>query len=208
MTISTILLEMTRGVLVTSPAKRPPKSPPFWNNAPKHPLSPVIRSGGNTLPLQPLKRLRPPQFSSEAPTIATDTAVWEAPAAPQAPEIPAATVLLWIWLGGVGVVLLVYLTLYAITARQLRRLPCATDSDTLRMFLRLKRELGIHGKVNLVTGGGGMLGGIWQPTVVIPAERHGEDLAPILVHEPAVPADDRRPLVQPGGVAVLPPDAP
>ena len=84
--------------------------------------------------------------------------VWEAPAAPQAPEIPVTTVLLWIWLGGMGVVLLVYLALYAITARQLRHFPFVTDSETLRVFLALKRTLGIQGKVNLVSGGGGMLG--------------------------------------------------
>lgn len=233
MTISTILLEMTRGVLVTAAViglarvalKRvlTPKAKYYlWllllvrmmlPVLPESPLSlmnflptsgssqeapedsPVLEQrteapavSGDSVwwehaPAAAPEAPQAPQFSSEAPTIAADTAVWEAPAAPQAPEIPAATILLWIWLGGVGVVLLVYLTLYAITARQLRRLPCATDSDTLRMFLRLKRELGIHGKVNLVTGGGGMLGGIWQPTVVIPAERHGEDLAPILVHE-------------------------
>lgn len=93
------------------------------------------------------------------------------------------TVVLWIWLGGVGVTLLVYLLLYAITARQLRRLPCVTDPDTLRVFLKLKRDLGIRGKVNLVSGGGGMLGGIFRPTIVIPAELQGQAVAPILVHE-------------------------
>lgn len=93
------------------------------------------------------------------------------------------TVVLWIWLGGVGLVLLVYLLLYAITARQFRRLPCVTDPDTLRVFLKLKRDLGIRGKVNLVSGGGGMLGGIFRPTIVIPAELQGQAVAPILVHE-------------------------
>lgn len=82
-----------------------------------------------------------------------------------------------------GVVLLVYLALYVITARQLRHFPFVTDSETLRVFLALKRTLGIQGKVNLVSGGGGMLGGILRPTIVLPAERHGQDVAPILVHE-------------------------
>ena len=92
-------------------------------------------------------------------------------------------VVLWVWLGGAGLVLLAYLLLYAITARQLRRLPCVTDPDTLRIFLKLKRDLGIRGKVNLVSGGGGMLGGLLRPTVVIPTELHGQEVTPILVHE-------------------------
>lgn len=125
-----------------------------------------------------------PALTVETPH--TDPVVVEAPAAPQspaAPDIPTETILLWVWLGGMGAVLLVYLVLYAITALQLRRLPCVTDSETLRTFLRLKRALGIQGKVKLVTGGGGMLGGLLRPTIVLPAERHGEDVTPILVHE-------------------------
>lgn len=106
-----------------------------------------------------------------------------APAAPTAPSIPGTTILFWVWLAGVGLVLAVYGGLYLITAIQLKRLPVCADSDTLRVFLQLKRACGINGQVRLVSGGAGMLGGLLRPTIVLPVEKHGEDVAPIIVHE-------------------------
>ena len=122
----------------------------------------------------------------------TPDAVEEFPAAPEAPAIPEApaapgipgtTILLWVWIAGMGLVLAVYGTLYIVTAVHLRRLPVCTDNDTLRVFLRLKRECGVRGRVRLVCGGAGMLGGLLRPTIVLPVEKHGEDVAPIIVHE-------------------------
>lgn len=110
----------------------------------------------------------------------------EAPAIPEAPTepgIPGTTILLWVWIAGMGLVLAVYGTLYIITAMQLKHLPVCTDNDTLRVFLRLKRECGVRGRVRLVCGGAGMLGGLLRPTIVLPVEKHGEDVAPIIVHE-------------------------
>jgi bla regulator protein BlaR1 len=98
-------------------------------------------------------------------------------------HLSGTTILFWGWLGGMGLVFLCYVLLYALTARQLRRLPYCTDSDTIRVFLGLKKALRIQKPVRLVLGGGGMLGGVFRPTLVLPPERHGEDVAPILVHE-------------------------
>ena len=105
------------------------------------------------------------------------------PEAPTAPGIPGTTILLWVWVAGMGLVLAVYGTLYIVTAMKLKRLPVCTDNDTLRVFLRLKRECGVRGRVRLVCGGAGMLGGLLRPTIVLPVEKHGEDVAPIIVHE-------------------------
>ena len=77
----------------------------------------------------------------------------------------------------------VYAVLYGVTAWRLHHLPLQSDSDTIRVFLRLKRACGIKGKIRLASGGGGMLGGLIHPTIVLPAERYGEDAAPILLHE-------------------------
>lgn len=89
----------------------------------------------------------------------------------------------WIWLAGMGITLTVYVALYCITAWQLHHLPRCTDNDTLRVFLRLKRDCRIDGNVQLASGGAGMLGGLFHPTIVVPVERHGEDVAPIMLHE-------------------------
>ena len=107
----------------------------------------------------------------------------EMPDAPAAPTVPRTAILFWVWLGGMGIALAVYGILYCITARKLRRLPVCTDSDTLRVFLRLKRACGVQGRVRLVSGGAGMLGGLLRPTIVLPVEKRGEDVAPIIVHE-------------------------
>lgn len=224
MTISTVLLEMTCGVLVTaaviglarvvlkrvlSPKAKYylwlllalrmmlpvlPESPlSLMNFLPQRETVTVSETAPAPVSIQPV----PAQTETETATLPaifaplpeqSDSIERSAPVSEPVPETDHSklvwqTIVLWIWLGGVGVVLLIYLTLYAITARQFRRLPFVTDSDTLRVFLQLKRSLGIRGKVRLVAGGGGMLGGIVRPTIAIPAECHGEDVAPILVHE-------------------------
>lgn len=107
----------------------------------------------------------------------------EAPAAPQFSEIFTPELLMQIWLAGIGIMLAIYLILYLATAIQLKRLPVCTDPDTLRTFLQLKRVCGIKGHVRLAVGGAGMLGGLFHSTIVLPVERHGEDVTPIIVHE-------------------------
>lgn len=118
--------------------------------------------------------------------------VEEVPAAPEAPDapvsptalgIPRTAVLFWTWLAGAGLLFLFYCTLYTVTAIRLKRLPVCTDSDTLRVFLNLKRVLGVNGKVRLVSGGAGMLGGVFHSAIVLPVEQHGEEVSPIIVHE-------------------------
>lgn len=105
------------------------------------------------------------------------------PSAPAAPKIPRTEILFWVWLSGAGLLFLIYGALYTVTAIRLKRLPVCTDSDTLRVFLNLKRALGVKGRVRLVSGGAGMLGGVFHSTIVLPVEQHGEDVSPILVHE-------------------------
>ncbi len=121
------------------------------------------------------------EHDPEAPAMAIPPAsetVTETPAGPG-----AGTVLFYVWLSGASLVLLAYLFLYAVTAQRFRHLPFCSDSDTLRVFLRLKRACGLRREVRLVSGGAGMLGRLFRPTIVIPAERHGEDVAPIVLHE-------------------------
>ncbi len=93
------------------------------------------------------------------------------------------TLLLFVWLIGIAVTLLVYAVLYGLTARSLKKLPICTDPDTLRTFVSLRKALGIGKEIRLVSGSGGMSGGLFRPTIVIPAEQHGQDLSPILLHE-------------------------
>ena len=90
-------------------------------------------------------------------------------------------VILW----GIGAVitLIVFGILYLITARNLHHLPHCAEPDTLRVFLDLRKNLGIRREIRLVSGSGGMSGGLFRPTIVIPAEQHGEALKPILLHE-------------------------
>lgn len=110
-----------------------------------------------------------------------DEAVSEVPTA--APKRSLETILFWVWISGLGAVLLVQVCLYWLTARQLRKLPYCGDSDTLRVYLGLKKALHIKNGPRLVSGGAGMLGRLLRPTIVLPVERHGEDAAPILLHE-------------------------
>ena len=99
------------------------------------------------------------------------------------PALSTDTLILLIWAGGMAAVLLGYLMLYALTARRLRQLPECRDSETISLFQSLKRELGIHRDLRLTMGGGGMLGGLGRPTIVLPAECYGQAAAPILLHE-------------------------
>lgn len=110
--------------------------------------------------------------------------VSELPAAASKTSSPSLfSIAFWIWLAGMGITLTVYGILYVITAWKLRQLPRCADNDTLWVFLRLKRACDIGGNVQLASGGSGMLGGLFHPTIVVPVERHGEDVAPILLHE-------------------------
>lgn len=127
-----------------------------------------------------------PAETQEAPlpvAAVSPQALPTASAAPAAQPLSRSRLLLGIWIGGMAVTLTVYGILYLVTAVRLRRLPVCSDSDTLRVFLRLKRDCGIRGNVLLVTGGAGMLGNPLHPTIVLPVERHGQDTAPILLHE-------------------------
>ena len=143
-------------------------------------------------------RVETVQEVSAAPQEAGETALpavsqkENLPAVSQAPatraaasnaEKPLSRVLFWLWIGGMALTLTVYGMLYLVTAVRLRRLPVCSDSDTLRVFLRLKRACGIRGDVLLLGGGAGMLGGLVRPAIVLPVERHGQDAAPILLHE-------------------------
>lgn len=92
-------------------------------------------------------------------------------------------VIVILWGIGVAVTLLVFITLYILTARDLHKMSHCTDADTLRLFVELRKALGIRREIRLVSGSGGMSGGLFRPTIVVPAEQHGEDLKPILLHE-------------------------
>lgn len=129
--------------------------------------------------------LVPTEVQSESATIGNQAdPVSELPAAASKTSSPSLfSIAFWIWLAGMGITLTVYVALYCITAWQLHHLPRCTDNDTLRVFLRLKRDCRIDGNVQLASGGAGMLGGLFHPTIVVPVERHGEDVAPILLHE-------------------------
>lgn len=129
--------------------------------------------------------LVPTEVQSESATIGNQAdPVSELPAAASKTSSPSLfSIAFWIWLAGMGITLTVYVALYCITAWQLHHLPRCTDNDTLRVFLRLKRACDIGGNVQLASGGSGMLGGLFHPTIVVPVERHGEDVAPILLHE-------------------------
>ncbi len=102
-------------------------------------------------------------------------------AAPVKPDWPQLA--LWIWLIGMIAVLTGYLVLYIMAERKLMALPVCGDADTQREFLHLRQSLHVSDRIRLVSGEAGMLGGLRHPTLVIPVERRGEDVAPILVHE-------------------------
>ena len=129
--------------------------------------------------------LVPTEVQSEPAAIGNQAEpVSELPAAASKTSSPSLfSIAFWIWLAGMGITLTVYVALYCITAWQLHHLPRCTDNDTLRVFLRLKRACDIGGNVQLASGGSGMLGGLFHPTIVVPVERHGEDVAPIMLHE-------------------------
>ncbi len=93
------------------------------------------------------------------------------------------SILTYIYLAGVAAVLAVYLVLYLLTARSLRRLPRCADKETLAEFFTLKANLGVKTKPDLALGSGGMSGGLIRPTIVIPPDQSPEELRPILVHE-------------------------
>lgn len=88
-----------------------------------------------------------------------------------------------VWLAGVALMAIVYLCLYGLTAIQLHRCPDCQDEETLVRFRILKAKMGIRGSLRLAMGSGGMLGGIFRPTLVLPAEVYGAGAEPILVHE-------------------------
>lgn len=94
-----------------------------------------------------------------------------------------AQILLLVYLLGVLAVGIAYLVLYLLTARHLRQLPLCTDSETLRVWLKLRRQLSVRTEIRLRRGGRAMSGGLFRPTIVLPAEVAGEAAAPILVHE-------------------------
>lgn len=152
------------------------------STAPAAPKSPTITEPNVAAPLQPaeIKTAADPAGIDTAPEAPSAPSV---PSAPAAPKIPRTEILFWVWLSGAGLLLLIYGALYAVTAIRLKRFPVCTDSDTLRVFLELKRVLGIKGHVRLVSGGAGMLGGVFHSTIVLPVEQHGEDVTPIIVHE-------------------------
>lgn len=97
--------------------------------------------------------------------------------------VPWDTLAVMVWGLGVGITLFVFIILYLRTAQTLRKMPFCSDADTLRVFLTLRNRLGIRRNTRLVLGSGGMSGGLFRPTIVIPPEQHGEDLKPILLHE-------------------------
>lgn len=92
-------------------------------------------------------------------------------------------ILLLVYLLGVLAAGVTYLILYVLTARHLRQLPLCTDSETLRVWLKLRRQLSVRTEIRLRRGGRAMSGGLFRPTIVLPAEVAGEAAAPILVHE-------------------------
>lgn len=94
-----------------------------------------------------------------------------------------AQILQLVYLLGVLAVGIAYLVLYLLTARHLRQLPLCTDSETLRVWLKLRRQLSVRTEIRLRRGGRAMSGGLFRPTIVLPAEVAGEAAAPILVHE-------------------------
>ena len=94
-----------------------------------------------------------------------------------------AQILLLVYLLGVLAVGIAYLVLYLLTARHLRQLPLCTDSETLRVWLKLRRQLSVRTEIRLRRGGRAMSGGLFRPTIILPAEVAGEAAAPILVHE-------------------------
>ena len=91
--------------------------------------------------------------------------------------------LLLVYLLGVLISGTIYAVLYALTGRHLRRLPLCSDPETLRVWLRLRRQLSSRSEIRLRRGGSAMSGGLFRPTIVLPAEITGEAAAPILVHE-------------------------
>lgn len=165
-----------------------------------------------TLPQSPwsLMNLIPEAEPTTIQTEITEVTVPVAEPAPEAPipdrvqaatvQTPAATTELYpepevsysltpeswvilIWIGGMVILLLGYIALYAITGLQLRHLPDCRDSETQEVFLTLKQDLGIRRNIRLAVGSGGMLGGILRPTIVLPAECYGQAAKPILLHE-------------------------
>ena len=92
-------------------------------------------------------------------------------------------ILLLVYLLGVLAAGVTYLILYVLTARHLHRLPLCTDPETLRVWLRLRRQLHSRSEIRLCRGESAMSGGLFRPTIVLPAEVAGEAAAPILVHE-------------------------
>ena len=132
----------------------------------------------------------PGQAASPEPGAQPETEWPPVTAAPEAkPQVPASRVpdwpglLLAIWALGAAGVLIVYIILYLRTARTLNALPEVEDGETKTLFLRLRQRLGVSDRIRLASGQAGMLGGLLRPTLVIPAERRGEDLRPVLVHE-------------------------
>lgn len=93
------------------------------------------------------------------------------------------TILFWLWLTGMGAVLLVDGCLYVLTALRLSRLPQCQDSETLACFSSLKGQLRFPHQVRLVRGSGGMSGGLLHSTIVLPTECRGEAATPVLLHE-------------------------
>lgn len=175
----------------------PASSLSLLNYLPDRPLSAAVSDAAEA-PAAPTAPASPQFTEAEISPItehtetAALTAPIQAPGAPEAPTVPdapttpkrpSAEILFQIWLAGVGIMLAVYALLYIITAIQLKRLPVCSDPDTLRVFLQLKRVCGAKGHVRLVVGGAGMLGGLFHSYIVLPVERHGEDVTPIIVHE-------------------------
>lgn len=136
------------------------------------PATQIVSHAEGTTPASPLEAAEINHTVKAAPDASqtTSTFPWE-------------TLVFALWLSGTGITLGVYLVLYLLTCRNLNHLPLCQDGDTLRVFVRLKKALGIHKTIRLMSGSGGMSGGLIHPTIVIPAEQHGETLTPILLHE-------------------------
>lgn len=102
---------------------------------------------------------------------------------PEQRSLSRNTVILIIWLAGMGISLITQIILYSLTGAALKQLPMCNDDSTIREFLALKRSLGFHGYAELRVGGAGMSGGLLRPIIVIPGDAQGESARPILLHE-------------------------
>lgn len=103
--------------------------------------------------------------------------------APVAQRLSRTEVLFWGWLLGAALLGLCYAVLYLITGIRLSTYPSCQDDETILRFRILKGKLGVGNRVRLAMGSGGMLGGLFCPTLVLPAEVYGTAAEPIMVHE-------------------------